>query len=149
MDVADVEPLLVHLLVRQEAVPGQKRLAPTLTVAQHSPVARALEQKDGIMGVGEVGGVDVAIWMVSALHGGENISDVFGEASRQAVGFHVERVHLCEQTVVVVALSVYHKHSNKSRRKWIGFDVMSVFFQNLTKQSKGVRCRLYDFDGNL
>lgn len=141
MDVADVEPLLVHLLVWQQAVPGQKRLAPTLTVAQHSPVARALEQKDGIVGVGEVGGVDVAIWMVSALHGGENISDVFGEASRQAVGFHVVNVHLCEQTVVV-ALSVYHKRANKSQRKRIRFDVMSVFFQNLTKQSKGVCCHL-------
>lgn len=139
MDVADVEPLLVHLLVRQQAVPGQKRPATTLTVAQHSPVARALEQKDGIVGVGEVGGVDVAIRMVSALHGRENISDVFGEAPRQAVGFHVERVHLCEQTV---ALSVYHKHANKSQRKWIGFDVMSVFLKNLTKQSEGVCCHL-------
>lgn len=142
MDVADVEPLLVHLLVRQQAVPGQKWPAPTLTVAQHSPVARALEQKDGIVGVGEVGGVDVAIWMVSALHGRENISDVFGEASRQAVGFHVECVHLCEQTVVVVALLVYHKHANKSQRKWIGPDVTSASFQNLTEQSKGVCCHL-------
>lgn len=97
MNVADVEPLLLHLLVRQQAVPRQSQPPSAFAAAHHSPKARPLEQKDGAVGVGEVGGVDVAIWMVSALHGGENVSDVFGEASRQAVGFAVERVHLSEQ----------------------------------------------------
>lgn len=98
MNIADVEPLLFHLLVWQQAIPRQSEPPLAFTAAHHSPKARPLEQKDGAVGVGEVGGVDVAIWMVSALHGGENISDVFGEASRQAVGFAVERVHLLEQT---------------------------------------------------
>lgn len=52
------------------------------------------------MSVGEVGSVNVAIWMVSALHGGENISDAFGEASCQAVGVDIESIHLFEQIIV-------------------------------------------------
>lgn len=99
MDVTDVEPLLLHLPVRQDAVLGQEGAAPALSVAQHSPEARALEQEDGAVAVGEVGGVDVAARMVSAHHGGENVPDVFGEASGQAAGVHVEGVHLREQTV--------------------------------------------------
>lgn len=99
MNIADVEPLLFHLLVWQQAISRQREPTPAFAAAQHSPKARPLEQKDGAVGVGEVGSVDVAIWMVSALHGGENVSDVSGEASRQAVRFDVECVHLFEQTV--------------------------------------------------
>lgn len=98
MDAADVEPLLFHFLVRQQAVARQREPAAAFAAARHSPKARPLEQEDGAVGVGEVGSVDVAIWMVSARHGGENLSEVFGEASRQAVCFGVERVHLLEQT---------------------------------------------------
>lgn len=98
MDAADVEPLLFHLLVWQQTIARQREPAAAFATAHHSPKARPLEQKDGAVGVGEVGSVDVAIWMVSMLHGGENISEVFGEASRQAVRFGVERVHLFEQT---------------------------------------------------
>lgn len=96
--VADVEPLPSHLLVRQQAVPRQREPAPAFAAARHAPKARPFEQKDGAVGVGEVGGVDVAIWMVSALHGGENLSDALGEASRQAVRPDAEGVHLLEQT---------------------------------------------------
>lgn len=99
MDVADVEPLLLHLPVRQDTVPGKERAASALPVAQHSPEAGALEQKDGAVAVGEVGGVDVAAWMVSAHYGREDVSDVFGEASGQAVGVHIKGVHLREQRV--------------------------------------------------
>lgn len=99
MDVADVEPLQLHVPVRQEAVPGKGRAAPALAVAQHSPEAGALHQEDGAVAVGEVGGVDVAAWMVSAHHGREDVPDVFGEASGQAVGVHVKGVHLHGQTV--------------------------------------------------
>lgn len=98
--VADVEPLLFHLLVRQQAVPRHREPAPAFAAARHPPKARPFEQKDGAVGVGEVGGVDVATWMVSALHGGENLSDALGEASRQAVRSDVEGVHLLEQTPV-------------------------------------------------
>lgn len=100
MNVADVEPVLIHLLVWQQAIPRQRGPVPAIAAAQHLPEARALEQKDGVVGVGEVGSVDVAIWMVSAHHWRENVSDVFGEASCQAVGFHVKRVHLFEQIIV-------------------------------------------------
>lgn len=99
MDVADVEPLLVHLLVRQDAVPGKEWAAPALAVAQHSPEAGALEQEDGAVAVGEVGGVDVAAWMVSAHHSRKDVPNVFGESSGQAAGFHIKGVHLREQTV--------------------------------------------------
>lgn len=98
MHIADVEPLLFHLLVGQQAISRQREPAPAFATAHHSPKARPLEQKDGAVGVGEVGSVDIAIWMVAALHGGENISDLFGEASRQAVRLGVECVHLFEQT---------------------------------------------------
>lgn len=98
MNIADVKPLLFHLLVRQQAISRQREPTPAFAAAHHSPKARSLEQKYGAVGVGEVGSVDVAIWMVSALYGGENVSDVFGEASRQAVRFGVECVHLFEQT---------------------------------------------------
>lgn len=98
--VADVEPLLLHLLVRQQAVPRQREPAPAFAAARHPPKARPFEQKDGAVGVGEVGGVDAAIRMVSALDGGENLSDALGEASRQAVRSHVEGVHLLDQTQV-------------------------------------------------
>lgn len=98
--VADVEPLLLHLLVRQQAVPRQREPVPALAAARHPPEARPFEQKDGAVGVGEVGGVDVAIRMVSALNGGENLSDALGEASRQDVRSHVEGVHLLDQTQV-------------------------------------------------
>lgn len=97
MHVADVKPLLFHLLVWQQAVPRQREPAPAFTAARHSPEARPLEQEDGVVGVGEVGGVDAAVRMVSALRGGENVPDVLGEAARQAVRFHVERVHLFER----------------------------------------------------
>lgn len=99
MNIADVEPLLFHLLVWQQAISRQREPTPAFAAAHHSPKARPLEQKDGAVGVGEVGSVDVAIWMVSVLHGGENVSDVSGEASRQAVRFDVECIHLFEQTV--------------------------------------------------
>lgn len=99
MDVADVEPLLVHLPVRQDAVPGKEWAAAALAVAQHSPEAGALEQEDGAVAVGEVGGVDVAAWMVSAYHSRKDVLNVFGEASRQAAGFHIKGVHLREQMV--------------------------------------------------
>lgn len=99
MDAADVKPLLLHLPVRQDAVPGKERAAPALAVAQHLPEAGALEQEYGAVAVREVGGVDVAAWMVSAHHGGEDVPDVFGKAAGQAAGVHVEGVHLREQTV--------------------------------------------------
>lgn len=99
MDVADVEPLLLHLPVRQDAIPGQEGAAAALAVAQDSPEARALEQEDGAVTVGEVGGVDVAARMVSAHHCGEDVPDVFWETSGQSAGVHVEGVHLREQTV--------------------------------------------------
>ena len=99
MNIADVEPLLLHLLVWQQAISRQREPAPAFAAAHHSPKARPLEQKDGAVGVGEVGSVYVAIRMVSVLHGRENFSDVFGEASRQAVHFDVECVHLFEQSV--------------------------------------------------
>lgn len=98
--VADVEPLLFHLSVRQQAVPRQREPAPAFAAARHPPKACPFEQKDGAVGVGEVGGVDVAIWMVSTPHSRESLSDALGEASRQAVGSHVEGVHLLEQTHV-------------------------------------------------
>lgn len=117
MNVADVEPLLIHLLVWQQAIPRQKGPAPAFAAAHHLPEARALEQKDGVVGVGEVGGVDVAIWMVSALHCRENFSDVFGEASRQAVGFHVEGVHLFER--IIAFASSINSITGKSQRKCV------------------------------
>lgn len=97
MNVADVEPLPAHLPVWQQAILRQKGPAPAFTAARHLPESCALEQKDGAVGVGEVGSVDVAIWMVSALHWRENVSDGFGEASRQAAGFHTECKHLFGQ----------------------------------------------------
>lgn len=117
--VADVEPLLFHLLVRQQAVPRQREPAPAFAAARHPPEARPFEQKDGAVGVGEVGGVDVAVWMVSALHGGEHLSDALGEASGQAVGSHVEGVHLLEQTQVdriglIGKVTPEHAHAIKS-----------------------------------
>lgn len=100
MNVADVEPVLIHLLVWQQAIPWQKGPAPAFTAAHHLPEARVLKEKESIVGVGEVSSVNVAIWMVPAHYWGENISDVFGEASCQAVGFHVECIHLFEQIIV-------------------------------------------------
>lgn len=100
MNVADVKPLLIHLLVWQQAIPWQKGPAPAIAATHHLPEARPLEEKDGIVGVGEVGSVDAAIWMVPAHHWRENISDVFGEAFCQAVGFHIESIHLFEQIIV-------------------------------------------------
>lgn len=102
MHIADVKPLLIHLLVRQQAISREKGPAPTITAAHHLPETRALEQKDGIVGVGEVGRIDAAIWMVSAFHWRENISDLFGKASCQPVGFYSERIHLFEQIVAVL-----------------------------------------------
>lgn len=113
MDVADVEPLLLHLPVRQDAVPGKEWAAPALTVAQHSPEAGALEQEDGAVAVGEVGGVNVAAWMVSAHHSREDVPDVFGEAPGQAAGVHVKGVHLHEwvsQSLLDKLLSVIYNH---------------------------------------
>ena len=100
MHIADVKPLLIHLLVWQQAISRQRGPAPAIATAHHLPETCALEQKDGIVGVGEVGSVDVAIWMVPALHWRENVSDVFGKAPRQAVGFDTECIHLFEQIFV-------------------------------------------------
>lgn len=100
MNVANVKPLLVHLPVWQQAVSRQRGPAPALAAARYLPEARALEQEDGAVGVGEVGSVDVAIWMVSSLHRRENVSDGFGEASCQAAGFHAECKHLFGQKLV-------------------------------------------------
>lgn len=94
MDVADVEPLLLHLLVRQDAVPGKERVPPTLTVAKHPPVAGSFEQEYGVVAVGEVGGVDVAAWMVSAHHGREDVPDLFGKSTGEAAGVNVKGKHL-------------------------------------------------------
>lgn len=105
MNVADVEPVLIHLLVWQQPISRQEGPAPAIAAPQHLPEARALEEEDGVVGVGEVRCIDAAIWMVSAHHWRENVSDVFGEASRQAVGFHVERVHLFEQMIVFLSYS--------------------------------------------
>lgn len=100
MNIADVEPVLIHLFVWQQAISWQRGPAPTITAVHHLPEACALEKKDGIVGVGEVGSVNVAIWMISTHHWRENISDVFGEASCQAIGLHIECIHLFEQTIV-------------------------------------------------
>lgn len=54
MNVADVEPVLGQLLVWQQAISWQKGPAPAISASQHLPEARALEEEDGIVGVGEV-----------------------------------------------------------------------------------------------
>lgn len=99
MNVADVEPLLLHLPVREDAVPGDEGAVPALAVAQHSPEAGALKQEDGAVAVGEVGSVDVAARMVPAHHCREDVPDVFGESSGQPVGVHVKGVNLRERIV--------------------------------------------------
>lgn len=107
MNVADVEPVLLHLLVWQQAISRQRGPAPAVPAADHLPEACALQKKDGIVRVGEVGGIDVATWMVAARHGRENMSDVFGEASRQAVGLHVKCKHLLEQIIVNSVITIF------------------------------------------
>lgn len=113
MYVADVEPLLIHLPVWQQAVAWQRGPAPALAAARHLPETRALEEKDCIVGVGEVGSVDATIWMVSGLHRREDFSDVFGEASCQAAGFHVEGVNLFEQTTALSHQSMQFQASHR------------------------------------
>lgn len=94
MDIADVKPLLLHLPVRQDTVPGKERATSALAVAQHLPEAGALEQEYCAVAVGEVGGVEVAARMVSTHHGREDVPDVFGKAEGQAAGVHVKGEHL-------------------------------------------------------
>lgn len=108
MNVADVEPALIHLLVWQQAIARQEGPAPAIAAAHHLPEACVLKEKESTVGVGEVSGVDVAIWMVPAHYWGEYILDVFREASCQAAGFRVECIHLFEQIIVPLL------HTNQS-----------------------------------
>lgn len=110
MNVADVKPVLVHLLVRQQPISRQERPAPAIAAAHHLPEVSAFEEKDCIVGVGEVGSVDVAIWMVSARHWRENFSNVFGEASCEPVGLYIKCIHLFEQ-IMVLCISVCRNQS--------------------------------------
>lgn len=136
MNIADVEPVLIHLLVWQQAISWQRGPAPAFAAAHHLPETRALEEKDGVVGVGEVGSINVAIWMVSAHHWRENISDVFGEASCQAVGPHVESIHLFEQIIVfpLIEKSVQLQHGNKSQRTSSSCVCMNTSPYNAEKQ---------------
>lgn len=93
--------MLIHLLMWQQAISWQKGPSPAITTAHYLPEAYALEKKDGIVSVGEVGSVNVAIWMVCVHHRRENISDVFWEPSCQVVGFHAECIHLFKEIIAL------------------------------------------------
>lgn len=89
------------------------------------------------MSVGEVGSVNVAIWMVCVHHRRENISDVFWEPSCQVVGFHAECIHLFKEIIAlffVMQKSIQLYNANNSQRNFSAFVCLKTFPHNPKKQ---------------
>lgn len=96
MDVTDVEPLLLHLSSRQQAVVGQRALHPAFPPSHHPPVGGALYQEEGVVRVREIRSVQVTHGMVTWGQGGKQLCDFLRRIRGQLVSLDAEPINLGE-----------------------------------------------------